>query len=90
MLSQPYLEMPMTSCTTSCICGQLRPTCEGEPVRISICHSIGGTVIYPHPVRREGEKKGSCVDGPYLARVFFWVIGFSVACSHAEIGVRVS
>jgi hypothetical protein len=28
----------MTGKTASCTCGQLRITCEGEPVRISMCH----------------------------------------------------
>jgi len=32
--------MGMTSRTASCSCGQLRLTCEGEPVRISICHCL--------------------------------------------------
>lgn len=30
----------MTSRIASCSCGQLRVTCEGEPVRISICHCL--------------------------------------------------
>ena len=30
----------MTGRTASCSCGQLRLTCEGEPVRISICHCL--------------------------------------------------
>ncbi|MGH6889915.1 MAG: GFA family protein [Rhizomicrobium sp.] len=30
----------MTSRVASCGCGQLRLTCEGEPVRISICHCL--------------------------------------------------
>src|SRR3974377_2145878 len=30
----------MTSRAASCSCGQLRLTCEGEPVRISICHCL--------------------------------------------------
>lgn len=30
----------MTRRTASCSCGQLRLTCEGEPVRISICHCL--------------------------------------------------
>jgi hypothetical protein len=30
----------MTDRTASCSCGQLRLTCEGEPVRISICHCL--------------------------------------------------
>ena len=30
----------MTTRTASCSCGQLRLTCEGEPVRISICHCL--------------------------------------------------
>lgn len=30
----------MTSRTASCSCGQLRLTCAGEPVRISICHCL--------------------------------------------------
>ena len=30
----------MTSRVASCSCGQLRVTCEGEPVRISICHCL--------------------------------------------------
>jgi hypothetical protein len=30
----------VTSRTASCSCGQLRLTCEGEPVRISICHCL--------------------------------------------------
>ncbi len=30
----------MTTRHASCSCGQLRATCEGEPVRISICHCI--------------------------------------------------
>jgi hypothetical protein len=28
----------MTTRTASCVCGQLRLTCQGEPVRISVCH----------------------------------------------------
>ena len=28
----------MTTRTASCSCGQLRAACEGEPVRISMCH----------------------------------------------------
>lgn len=30
----------MTSRVASCSCGQLRVMCEGEPVRISICHCL--------------------------------------------------
>ena len=30
----------MTTRIASCSCGQLRLTCEGEPVRISICHCL--------------------------------------------------
>lgn len=30
----------MTSRVATCSCGQLRATCEGEPVRISICHCL--------------------------------------------------
>ena len=30
----------MTSRVASCSCGQLRLACEGEPVRISICHCL--------------------------------------------------
>jgi len=30
----------MTIRVASCSCGQLRVTCEGEPVRISICHCL--------------------------------------------------
>ncbi|MGF7146508.1 hypothetical protein FHS96_000117 [Sphingomonas zeicaulis] len=30
----------MTSRTASCSCGQLRATCAGEPVRVSICHCL--------------------------------------------------
>lgn len=30
----------MTSRVASCSCGQLRVTCEGDPVRISICHCL--------------------------------------------------
>ena len=30
----------MTERTASCSCGQLRLACEGEPVRISICHCL--------------------------------------------------
>ena len=30
----------MTSRTAACSCGQLRVTCEGEPVRISMCHCL--------------------------------------------------
>src|SRR3954470_4981033 len=30
----------MTGRTASCSCGQLRLTCEGDPVRISICHCL--------------------------------------------------
>lgn len=32
--------MDMTSRTASCSCGQLRATCTGAPVRISICHCL--------------------------------------------------
>jgi hypothetical protein len=28
----------MTARIASCACGQLRITCEGEPIRVSICH----------------------------------------------------
>jgi hypothetical protein len=30
----------MTIRTASCSCGQLRLACEGEPVRVSICHCL--------------------------------------------------
>lgn len=30
----------MTSRIATCSCGQLRVTCEGEPVRLSICHCL--------------------------------------------------
>ncbi|MGC4252923.1 MAG: GFA family protein [Sphingobium sp.] len=30
----------MTGRTASCSCGELRLTCEGDPVRISICHCL--------------------------------------------------
>jgi len=30
----------MTSRVASCSCGQFRLTCEGEPVRISMCHCL--------------------------------------------------
>lgn len=30
----------MTGRVASCSCGQLRVTCEGEPVRLSICHCL--------------------------------------------------
>lgn len=30
----------MTGRVASCSCGQLRLTCDGEPVRISICHCL--------------------------------------------------
>ena len=30
----------MTNRVASCSCGQLRLTCEGEPVRVSICHCL--------------------------------------------------
>ena len=30
----------MTTRVASCSCGQLRITCEGEPVRISMCHCL--------------------------------------------------
>ena len=30
----------MTIRTASCRCGQLRAACEGEPVRISVCHCL--------------------------------------------------
>jgi hypothetical protein len=30
----------MTGQVASCSCGQLRVTCEGEPVRVSICHCL--------------------------------------------------
>ena len=30
----------MTTHTASCSCGQLRLTCEGDPVRVSICHCL--------------------------------------------------
>ncbi|HYD86418.1 MAG TPA: GFA family protein [Vitreimonas sp.] len=30
----------MTTRIASCSCGQLRVTCEGEPVRVSICHCL--------------------------------------------------
>lgn len=30
----------MTSRIATCSCGQLRVTCEGEPVRVSMCHCL--------------------------------------------------
>lgn len=30
----------MTTRTASCSCGRLRVTCDGEPVRISMCHCL--------------------------------------------------
>jgi hypothetical protein len=32
--------MHMSGRVASCSCGQLRLTCEGEPVRVSICHCL--------------------------------------------------
>jgi len=33
-------EMPMITRHASCSCGQLRIACQGDPVRISICHCL--------------------------------------------------
>ena len=30
----------MTKRTASCSCGQLKATCDGEPIRISMCHCL--------------------------------------------------
>lgn len=30
----------MTTRTATCMCGQLRVACEGEPVRVSVCHCL--------------------------------------------------
>jgi len=30
----------MTTRTAACRCGQLRAVCEGEPVRVSVCHCL--------------------------------------------------
>ena len=30
----------MTTRTATCQCGQLRVTCEGEPIRVSVCHCL--------------------------------------------------
>jgi hypothetical protein len=30
----------MTTRTATCSCGQLRVTCEGDPVRVSMCHCL--------------------------------------------------
>ncbi len=30
----------MTTRTASCSCGQLRVVCEGDPVRVSVCHCL--------------------------------------------------
>jgi hypothetical protein len=32
--------MPMTIRRAQCSCGQLAATCEGEPVRVSVCHCL--------------------------------------------------
>jgi hypothetical protein len=58
----------MTMREAACSCGQLRVTCEGEPVRISICHCIacqrrtgsvfGAQARFPRDkVRIEGQSK---------------------------------
>lgn len=31
---------PVTARTASCQCGQLTATCEGDPVRVSVCHCL--------------------------------------------------
>jgi hypothetical protein len=54
--------------TASCACGQLRLTCEGEPLRISICHCLAcqkrtgapfsmNARFAKEAVRIEGESK---------------------------------
>ena len=30
----------MTTRTASCMCGQLSATCEGDPLRVSVCHCL--------------------------------------------------
>lgn len=30
----------MSACTASCQCGALSVTCEGDPVRVSVCHCL--------------------------------------------------
>ncbi|HEY2445068.1 MAG TPA: GFA family protein [Rhizomicrobium sp.] len=56
----------MTTRQAACCCGQLRATCEGEPVRISVCHCFdcqrrsgspfGFAAHYPRAqVRVEGQ-----------------------------------
>lgn len=58
----------MTVRTASCRCGQLKAECEGEPVRVSVCHCLAcqkrsGSAFavqarWPDPrVRLTGERK---------------------------------
>ena len=34
------MRQPMQVRTASCRCGQLHARCEGEPVRVSVCHCL--------------------------------------------------
>jgi hypothetical protein len=34
------MEEPMIERTATCRCGQLRAVCQGEPVRVSVCHCL--------------------------------------------------
>lgn len=56
----------MTSRVASCSCGQLRLTCEGEPVRISICHCLEcqkrtGSVF---GAQARFAREGVSIEGP--------------------------
>ena len=56
----------MTSRVASCSCGELRVTCEGEPVRVSICHCLEcqkrtGSVF---AAQARFPRAGVTVEGP--------------------------
>lgn len=74
----------MTERTATCRCGQLRATCQGEPVRVSVCHCLecqkrSGSAFavqarWPEAqVRLEGERRSwsRTADSGHIATYSF-------------------
>jgi hypothetical protein len=53
---EPWHPMGMTERTATCACGQLRATCRGEPLKVSLCHC------------RECQRRSG---GPFGVAAFF-------------------
>ncbi len=60
----------MSSRVAQCSCGQLKVTCEGEPIRVSICHCLACQRRTGSPFGQQARWSGERVNVEGTATIF--------------------